>query len=170
MPSRALNHSRYNSLFKPCVFHEIRWTASLHDPRTSIVPPFDPRLLLRPRWRDEIARSSISRGIASKIIPNLPILGINHELKGIMVNKARIHRELRYFRDIFWILIKLDNELRWEIRENGGFRKITQRSIHGIKNHSIWNSNRGEIKDGSGRKFSESQWTYTKIKIEIELN
>ena len=43
---------------------------------------------------------------------NLPILGINNKLKGIMVNKGRIHRELRYFRDIFWKLIKLDDELR----------------------------------------------------------
>ena len=47
-----------------------------------------------------------------KIIPNLPIWGIKSELKGIMVNKGRIHRELRYFRDIFWKLIKLDDELR----------------------------------------------------------
>ena len=87
-----------------------------------------------------------------------------------MVNKGRIHRELRYFRDIFCKLIKLDNELRWEIRENGGFKNLTQRSIHRIKNHSIWISNRGEIKDGSGRKFSESRRTYTESKIEIELN
>ena len=36
-----------------------------------------------------------------------------------MENKGRIHRELRYFRDIFWKLIKLDNELRREIKENG---------------------------------------------------
>ena len=57
-------------------------------------------------------RLSISSGIASKIIPNLPILGINHELKGIMVNKGRIHRELRYFREIFWNLVKLNDELR----------------------------------------------------------
>ena len=32
-----------------------------------------------------------------------------------MVNKGLIHRELRYFRDIFWNLVKLDDELRWEI-------------------------------------------------------
>ena len=83
----------------------------------------------------------------SKIKPNLPILGINHELSGIMVNKGQIHRELRYFRDIFWKLIKLDDELRCKIRENGRFRKITQRSISGIKNRSIWISNRGEIKE-----------------------
>ena len=52
-------------------------------------------------WRDETARSSISHGLVSKIKPNLPILGIYNELSGIMVNKGRIHRELRYFWDIF---------------------------------------------------------------------
>ena len=70
-----------------------------------------------------------------------------------MVNKGRIHREIRYFREIFWSMIKLDNELVIEIRENDRFRKITQRSIHGIKNHSIWISNHGKIKEGSGEKF-----------------
>ena len=54
-----------------------------------------------------------------------------------MVNKGRIHRELRYFQEIFWNFVKLDDELRREIRENGIFRKITQRSIRGIKNCSI---------------------------------
>ena len=49
-----------------------------------------------------------------------------------MVNKGRIYREIRYFREIFWNLIKSDDELVIEIRENGGFRKITQRQIHGI--------------------------------------
>ena len=62
--------------------------------------------------RDETARSSISHGLVSKINPNLPIWGIMSELKGIMVNKGRIHREFRYFRDIFWNLVKLDDELR----------------------------------------------------------
>ena len=47
-----------------------------------------------------------------KIIPNLPIWGIKRELRGIMVNRGRIHREFRYFRDIFWNLVKLDDELR----------------------------------------------------------
>ena len=70
-----------------------------------------------------------------------------------MVNKGRIHREIRYFQEIFWNLIKSDNELVIEIRENHIFRKITQRRIHGIKNHSIWISNRGEIKERSGMKF-----------------
>ena len=46
-----------------------------------------------------------------------------------MVNKGRIHREIRYFREIFWNLIKSDDELVIQIRENGGFRKITQRRI-----------------------------------------
>ena len=44
-----------------------------------------------------------------------------------MVNKGQIHREIRYFREIFWNLIKLDNELVIEIRKNGRFKKITQR-------------------------------------------
>ena len=41
-----------------------------------------------------------------------------------MVNKGRIHREIRDFREIFWNLIKLDDKLVIEIRENGRFRKI----------------------------------------------
>ena len=39
-------------------------------------------------------------------------LGIKRELRGIMVNTGRIHRKFRYFRDIFWNLVKLDDELR----------------------------------------------------------
>ena len=39
-----------------------------------------------------------------------------------MVNKGRIHREIRYFQEIFWNLIKLDNELVIENRES----KITR--------------------------------------------
>ena len=76
-----------------------------------------------------------------------------------MVNKGRIHREIRYFQEIFWNLIKSDDELVIEIRENGGLRKITQRRIHGIKNHSIWISNRGEIKERSGEKFLKIERT-----------
>ena len=70
-----------------------------------------------------------------------------------MVNKGQIYREIRYFREIFWNLIKSDDKLVIEIRENDGFRKITQRRIHVIKNHSIWISIRGEIKERSGMKF-----------------
>ena len=44
-----------------------------------------------------------------------------------MVNKGRIHGEIRDFREIFWNLIKSDTELVIEIRENGIFRNITQR-------------------------------------------
>ena len=36
------------------------------------------------RRRDETARSSISHGLVSKIIPNLPIWGIKRELRGII--------------------------------------------------------------------------------------
>ena len=68
-----------------------------------------------------------------------------------MVHKGRIHKEIRYFRNIFWNFYH--DELVIEIRENGGFRKITQKRIHGIKNHSIWISYRGEIKERSGMIF-----------------
>ena len=56
-----------------------------------------------------------------------------------------------------------------ENKENGRFRKITQRRIHGIKNHSIWISNRGEIKERSGMKFSKIGRTKTKIKSKVNL-
>ena len=55
-------------------------------------------------------------------------------------------------------------------RENDRFRKITQRCIHGIKNHSIWISNRGEIKEQSGMKFLKIGRTKTEIENEIKLN
>ena len=87
-----------------------------------------------------------------------------------MVNKGRIHGEIRDFQAIFWNLIKSDNELVIEIRENDRFRQITQRRIHGIKNHSIWISIRGEIKERSGEKFPKVGRTKTEIKYEIKLN
>ena len=77
---------------------------------------------------------------------------------------------MRYFLEIFWNLIKLDDELVIEIRENGGFRKRTQIRIDGIKNHSIWISIRGEIKEQSGEKFLKIGRTKTEIKDEIKLN
>ena len=70
-----------------------------------------------------------------------------------MVNKGRIHGEIREFLEIFQNLIKSDNELAIEIRENSRFRKITQRGIHEIKNHSIWISICGEIKEQVERNF-----------------
>ena len=36
-----------------------------------------------------------------------------------MVNKGRIHRKIRSFREIFWNLIKSDDELMRKIKENG---------------------------------------------------
>ena len=57
-----------------------------------------------------------------------------------------------------------------ENRENDRFRKITQRRIHGIKNHSIWISNCGEIKERSRMNFLKIRITKTKIKNEIKLN
>ena len=70
-----------------------------------------------------------------------------------MVNKGQIHSKIRYIREIFWKMIKSDDEIVIENRENSGFRKITQRRIHRIKNHSIWICNRGEIKERSRMKF-----------------
>ena len=70
-----------------------------------------------------------------------------------MVNMGRIHGEIRDFREIFWNLIKSDDELVIEIRENGRFRKITQGRIQRIKYHSIWISIPGEIKEQNGEKF-----------------
>ena len=87
-----------------------------------------------------------------------------------MVNKGPIHREIRYFREIFWNLIKSNDELRWEITKNGRFRKITQRRIHRFKNHSSWISNHGEIKEQSGMKFLKIRRTKTEIENEIKLN
>ena len=46
-----------------------------------------------------------------------------------MVNKSRIHGEIRDFQEIFWNLIKSGDELRCEIRENDRFRRKTQRRI-----------------------------------------
>ena len=43
-----------------------------------------------------------------------------------MINKGRIHGEIRDFREIFWNLINSDDELVIEIRKNGKYRKITQ--------------------------------------------
>ena len=57
-----------------------------------------------------------------------------------------------------------------ENRENSRFRKITQRHIHGIKNHSISTSNPGEIKERSGMKFLKIRRTKTRIKNKIKLN
>ena len=69
--------------------------------------------------------SSISSGITSKIVPNLPILGNSLELRGIMVNMGRIHWELRNFLTYSSNLIKSDEKLMLEIGENGIFRKKT---------------------------------------------
>ena len=57
-----------------------------------------------------------------------------------------------------------------ENRENSRFRKITHRCIHEIKNHSIWISNRGEIKEQIGMKFLKIGRTKTEIENEIKLN
>ena len=50
---------------------------------------------------------------------------IMHELKGIMVNKGQIHRELGKFLIISSNLIKSDNKLMIEIRQFDILRKRT---------------------------------------------
>ena len=60
------------------------------------------------------------------------------------------------------ILIKLNNELRWEIRDFIG--KKTPRQIHEIKNISIWINIRGKIKKWNlGRKIDREEWELDKI-------
>ena len=54
--------------------------------------------------------------------------------------------------------------------ENVVFGKKTQRSICGIKNHSIWISNHREIKDGSRKKFSELAKNTLEIEMKLKLN
>ena len=69
------------------------------------------------------------------------------------MNKGTIYGELRFFWGVYSNLIKLDEELRWEIRDFDKFRKRTQRKIYIIKNHSIWIKIRREIKEWKlGRK------------------
>ena len=52
-----------------------------------------------------------------KIKSNLPILRLNHELRGIMVNKGRIHRALGKCFMISSNLIKSDDKMAIEIRQ-----------------------------------------------------
>ena len=88
-------------------------------------------------------------------IPNSPILSNTHELRSIVVNKSRIHGEIRKFWDIFWNSIKSDNEMWWEIRKIDKFEKRTQRQVHGIKN--IWFGSRFVEKSKS--ELGKKIWT-----------
>ena len=54
-----------------------------------------------------------------------------------MVNKGRIHREIRKFMMISSNLIKSDYELMTKIGESGKLWKRTSNRFHGIKNHQI---------------------------------
>ena len=64
-----------------------------------------------------------------------------------MVNKGPIHGELGKFFRYLSNSIKLDDELRLEIRQFSILRKITPIRIHEIKNQVIWIRIRGEIED-----------------------
>ena len=92
--------------------------------------------------------------MSCKKSPNLPILRLIHKLKGIMVNKGRIHGELGNFERYLWNSIKSDNELSLEIRHFIILRKITQFQIYGIKNWVIWMRIRGVIEVWNWEKNS----------------
>ena len=64
-----------------------------------------------------------------------------------MLSESQINGELEKFFRYIQNLIKLDNELRWEIRKFIIFIKKTPRKIHRIKNISIWISICKEIKE-----------------------
>ena len=119
-------------------------------------------------WRIETARSSIAHGLVSKLIPNLSIWWKYLELRGIMVNISRIHRELGKFLMISSNLIKSDNELMIEIGENDILWKRTSRWFHRIKNHQIWLWFCGEIEDRSEMKFSKIGSTKI-LKLKMKL-
>ena len=84
-----------------------------------------------------------------------------------MVNKGQIHGESSDFLDTFWNLIKLDDELWWEIRDFDKIGKITQNRIHGIKNHWIWIKIHGEIDKRIREKFFNAEILKYEIKYKI---
>ena len=106
-------------------------------------------------WRDKSAQSLNTRRDVSKIIPNSPVLRNYYKFNSIVANKGRIYKELRYFWGISSNSIKLDNELRWDIRYFNTFIKITSRWIYWIKNHSIWIKTHEEIKKRKSNRISE---------------
>ena len=60
--------------------------------------------------------------------------------------------------------IKLDDELRWEIKKISIFGKKTLIRIHKIKNHSIWISIYGEINEqNQNRKINHVERKFDKI-------
>ena len=91
-----------------------------------------------------------------KINPNLPIWWKYLELRGIMVNMGRIHRELGKFLMISLNLIKSDDESMIEIGKNGILWKRTSRQFNKIKNRRIWLWFCGEIEDRSEVIFLKS--------------
>ena len=69
-----------------------------------------------------------------------------------MVNKGRIHGEIRKFMMISSNLIKSDDELMIEVGENDRLWKKTSKYFHKIKNHRIWLWFCKEIEDQSGER------------------
>ena len=92
-----------------------------------------------------------------------------HELKGIMVNKGRIHRKLGNFERYLWNSIKSHNELRLEIRYFIILRKITQLRIHEIKNWVIWIRICRVIEVWKWEKIRSRNWFKLEIKLKLNL-
>ena len=95
-------------------------------------------LYICPTWRNNFVWSLNTHDVVSKQSPNLLILRSINEFTGIMVNKGRIHREIRKFERYHRNSIKSDDELSLKIWHFIILRKITQLRIHGIKNWMIW--------------------------------
>ena len=120
--------------------------------------------------RNDSVWSLNSHEIMSKLIPNSPILSNNHELRSIVVNKGRIHGQLRKIWIIFWNSVISDDEMWIEIRDFDIFGKKTRRKIHGIKNHWIWIKILEEIIGWTWEKFLKNKITKTEIEIKIDSN
>ena len=87
-----------------------------------------------------------------------------------MVNKGRIHGEMRDFREIFWNLIKSNDELVIEIRENSRFRKIIKDKSTKTKITRFGLVFADKSKSEVERNFRKSEERKTKINDEIKLN
>ena len=68
-----------------------------------------------------------------KKLPSSPVLRFNQELISIIVNKCRIHGEIREFLRYSSNSIKSDDELRLEIRDFSKFGKKTTRRTQNKK-------------------------------------
>ena len=68
------------------------------------------------------------------------------------MSKGRIHKELGEFLEKFRKFDQVGQWIVWKIRKNYIFGEKTQRSIHGIKNHLIYNYIHRELKEQNKEK------------------